>query len=335
MENEKRSDLDFVVMPKLEKNKSQPEKLEVPGAPRGSKKILSIVAGILAAAALGFAGYYFYNQRSTPETEKAPPVLNIDTQQDPKIADTDSDGLTDEQEKTPGTDPAKADSDGDGLADGDEVNVYGSNPLLFDTDSDKYNDGSEVAGGYSPTVDSAAQVDLAQRQLWLKKSVEFGLHDPTPNTLKTKARGGDEVAGDKTAYVNSAYNYSIEYTSMFSLREEDGGRVVGLYITGTEPEEDITREPFVVRLIGQTNENQTLKGWAEAADLGQFSRFEETMVGNLPAIRIYNSDSGWGCGTDWTIFLKDRSVIGIGWTCNETTALEPLYMGVVNSFKFR
>ena len=137
MENENRSALDFVVMQKLEKNKSQPEKLEVPGGPRGSKKMLSIVAGILVAIALGFAGYYFYSQRSTPEAEKTPPVINLDTKEDPKITDTDSDGLSDEQEKNSGTDPSKADSDGDGLADGDEVNVYGSNPQLFDTDSDK------------------------------------------------------------------------------------------------------------------------------------------------------------------------------------------------------
>ena len=42
--------------------------------------------------------------------------------------DTDSDGLTDEEDGY-GTDPNKSDSDDDGLSDGDEVNIHGTDPL--------------------------------------------------------------------------------------------------------------------------------------------------------------------------------------------------------------
>ncbi len=43
--------------------------------------------------------------------------------------DADKDGLTDSAEALYGTDPHKADTDGDGFADGQEVLVYGSDPL--------------------------------------------------------------------------------------------------------------------------------------------------------------------------------------------------------------
>ncbi len=59
-------------------------------------------------------------------------------------SDLDDDGLTNQEEKELGTDPKIADTDGDGLKDGDEVNVYRTNPLKADTDGDGLNDGEEV-----------------------------------------------------------------------------------------------------------------------------------------------------------------------------------------------
>ncbi|MEP7234674.1 MAG: OmpA family protein [Ignavibacteriota bacterium] len=58
--------------------------------------------------------------------------------------DSDGDGLTDEQERSLGTDPHNPDSDGDGLKDGEEVNEYKTNPLNGDTDGDGLKDGAEV-----------------------------------------------------------------------------------------------------------------------------------------------------------------------------------------------
>jgi outer membrane protein OmpA-like peptidoglycan-associated protein len=59
-------------------------------------------------------------------------------------ADADNDGLTNKQEKLLGTNPKVADTDGDGLSDGDEVNKYKTNPLKADSDGDGLTDGQEV-----------------------------------------------------------------------------------------------------------------------------------------------------------------------------------------------
>ena len=77
---------------------------------------------------------------------------------DPALADTDSDGLTDSQERTRFTDPTKADTDADGLLDTDEVNTWVSNPTDVDTDNDSNGnpglfDGNELSTyGTSPTL---------------------------------------------------------------------------------------------------------------------------------------------------------------------------------------
>ncbi len=69
----------------------------------------------------------------------------------PTLADTDGDGLTDGNEvNVRGTNPLVADTDGDGLSDGVEVNTHGTNPLLADTDGDTYLDGAEITAGTNP-----------------------------------------------------------------------------------------------------------------------------------------------------------------------------------------
>lgn len=81
--------------------------------------------------------------------------------------DPDSDGLTNVQEFTRGTDPHQADTDGDGLTDVVETNTStwvsaantGSNPLLPDTDSDTISDGDEVATLPMPTNPNETDTD--------------------------------------------------------------------------------------------------------------------------------------------------------------------------------
>ena len=58
--------------------------------------------------------------------------------------DTDGDGLSDDYERTIGTDPNNPDTDGDGLRDGEEVLTYKTNPLNPDSDYDMLKDGEEV-----------------------------------------------------------------------------------------------------------------------------------------------------------------------------------------------
>jgi hypothetical protein len=58
-------------------------------------------------------------------------------------ADSDGDGLTDDQERALGTNPQSPDTDNDGLKDGDEVRL-GTSPVDHDTDNDGLGDGEEV-----------------------------------------------------------------------------------------------------------------------------------------------------------------------------------------------
>jgi len=66
------------------------------------------------------------------------------------IVDSDSDGLTDQEEARAGTNINVIDTDNDGLSDYEEVKIYRSNPLNTDTDEDGFLDGVEVKGGYDP-----------------------------------------------------------------------------------------------------------------------------------------------------------------------------------------
>jgi len=84
-----------------------------------------------------------------PATEDVP-VIEIPNVNVGIIEDTDGDGLTDEEEKTAGTDINKSDTDSDGLFDREEVKIYKTDPKKPDTDGDGIKDGLEVENGYDP-----------------------------------------------------------------------------------------------------------------------------------------------------------------------------------------
>ena len=93
-------------------------------------------------------------------------------------ADPDHDGLTNLDEYTLRTDPNNADSDQDGLADGDELHVFGSNPLNAKTaDNPKYSDLDFFKGGF--TLKANQKMTAAEIAELAKKMKEFGLHQPT------------------------------------------------------------------------------------------------------------------------------------------------------------
>lgn len=79
-----------------------------------------------------------------PVSTSTPEVLIEST------VDSDSDSLSDVEEKIAGTNINVIDTDNDGLSDYEEVTMYHSNPLNADTDADTYLDGAEVKGGYNP-----------------------------------------------------------------------------------------------------------------------------------------------------------------------------------------
>lgn len=65
-------------------------------------------------------------------------------------ADSDRDGLTDEEEIRLGINSNNPDSDSDGLTDREEVKVYKTDPLKADTDGDGFKDGDEIKSNYNP-----------------------------------------------------------------------------------------------------------------------------------------------------------------------------------------
>jgi uncharacterized protein (DUF1800 family) len=68
----------------------------------------------------------------------------------PRLSDTDADGLNDQDETE--SDPRDPDSDDDGLLDGEETN---SSPVLVDTDADGASDAWEIQTGYNPDDDQS------------------------------------------------------------------------------------------------------------------------------------------------------------------------------------
>ncbi len=141
---------------------------------RNNKKMIIIiaVAAIVVLGLIGFVGYKFMSApepatpvvdqpeevQPAPEAEFAPKVEVKEAEQKIIIEDdivlpeydSDSDGLTDNEEKELGTNFLQIDSDGDGLFDFNEVKVYFTDPLNPDTDGDGYLDGEEVLQGYNP-----------------------------------------------------------------------------------------------------------------------------------------------------------------------------------------
>ena len=66
----------------------------------------------------------------------------------PQLADTDGDGLKDNEEAV--TDPLNPDSDGDTLSDGAEVITHTTDPNKSDSDGDQFEDQAEIAAGSDP-----------------------------------------------------------------------------------------------------------------------------------------------------------------------------------------
>ena len=90
-------------------------------------------------------------QQATAIAEKAQTTAEAAAEERDLQADSDGDGLTNEEEDYLGTGRNNPDSDGDGISDFDEVNLCTS-PLVSDSDGDGLNDGDEARRGLLPCI---------------------------------------------------------------------------------------------------------------------------------------------------------------------------------------
>lgn len=129
---------------------------------RQNKKVLLISLALIILLIVIFSGSWFFKKgpkislqkitnNSQMLNEAQGEAKNTPSNSDRQINnDFDFDGLTNEEEKSLGTDPTKADSDNDGLLDKEEIKIYQTDPLNPDTDGDGHQDGIEVKKGYDP-----------------------------------------------------------------------------------------------------------------------------------------------------------------------------------------
>ncbi|MFW2386331.1 MAG: LamG-like jellyroll fold domain-containing protein [Akkermansiaceae bacterium] len=97
--------------------------------------------------------------------------------------DPDDDGLTNLQEFLLGTAINDNDSDDDLLLDGEEVNTYGTNPLLTDTDEDTLDDNAEINIHLTNPLLADSDVD------GLSDADEVNIHSTDPNLADSDSDG--------------------------------------------------------------------------------------------------------------------------------------------------
>lgn len=98
-------------------------------------------------------------------------------------ADPERDGLNNKEEFGLKSDPNNSDSDQDGLSDGDEVKIFGSDPLKTHSGSDtNYSDSDYAKGGYD--LKTGQKYTEAETIALSNKMKQFGVHPPTTQTLQ-------------------------------------------------------------------------------------------------------------------------------------------------------
>lgn len=148
-------------------------------------------------------------------------------------ADTDHDGMTDEDEAENSTDPndpsdADADNDGDGLSNGDEV-ASGANVNSADSDGDGVSDGEEArlgfnpldAGNRPPTGVALASLQVTPTSVSLSINTLLG---QAPITLRVTGTLTDGSTVDLTSAPGTTYQSLDEAVAVV----DDSGNVAGV-----------------------------------------------------------------------------------------------------------
>lgn len=323
-------DPDFTVMPHVAL--PSPNELYPQKRPSAGKKWIVATVLVLTAAAAGVFGYKnFFKNDKTGDSSKilSPLTLPPPASQE---GDTDKDGLSDQLEDREGTNFQKSDSDGDGLADGDEINVYGTDPVLEDSDRDGFNDGREVARGFSPTQNSPDRAGAAEVQKWTETIKKFGLHEPTKTTLKILAPLKD--SGEFSLYTNLNYGYTVMLPKILIYREADDQTTVGIYVAGTVPQDDdLLTDPVSIAAAVKVR-GQSLKDWVFAQyPAKNYEKLEETTINGIPAAKLSKVQNEV-CDQEKTFYGTEQTVFIITWTCAENETFGGYFKSITESFKF-
>ena len=107
------------------------------------------------------------------------------------LEDIDEDGLNAAGELRAGTKALEPDSDGDGLRDGPEVNTHKTNPLKADTDGDTLSDAAEIRGGTNPLKADSDDDGLRDDKETVTATAKRG-------DVKVELTGTGDLAGDFT-----------------------------------------------------------------------------------------------------------------------------------------
>jgi len=135
---------------------------ETPGKPKSYRWliILVIIVFVIIIAGIIVSATGILNKKTSANNNMNINAANNDAKTNVNVVlptnsvnypvDSDQDGLSDEEEKSLGTNPNSSDTDSDGLSDRDEVKIYKTDPNNPDSDGDGHSDGDEVKAGYNP-----------------------------------------------------------------------------------------------------------------------------------------------------------------------------------------
>lgn len=329
-----RQELEFIVMPKqMRTGYVQPASYTLPVFEKTqTKKYLQFTVLIsLGVLILATSGYLIYS-KFFKESAAPVPVNPIVVPEAPDaVMDFDKDGLNTDEERQHSTKASLPDSDGDGLSDGDEVNIYLTDPLLSDTDNDGFEDGREVARGYSPLIKISQFASAEELKLWTDRISSYKLHEPTPTTLKLKSATPESQSN--ITYTNAAYKYALELPAVLTVRESDESRLVGIYISGTNPEGEVLEDPInisiAVKVAGQTQKDWVTSQYPNA----NYEFLQEKVINGIPTIKLV-AIADETCPQDKTFFIRDNTIFILTWTCNQNSPFAPLYEQISQSFKY-
>jgi len=125
---------------------------------------------------------------------------------DPRSADTDGDTLTDNQEwNVIYSDPTNDDTDGDGTQDGFEFYSYRTSPVLADTDGDQISDTDEILGrNRDPRIADLPQAGITVGQVRLQIDERYTYTDELGNTATLESSSNSTLSqSSNTSYASS------------------------------------------------------------------------------------------------------------------------------------